>query len=155
MVDIQASILGDVPANYAGDVSVDEAWRVLQQDEKSILIDVRTKAEWAFVGLPDISAAGKELVRVEWQTYPSMELNANFLESVRQIVEERGALANTNLFVICRSGARSTAAAIALSEAGFQVAHNVVGGFEGDLDDDRRRGRSNGWKASGLPWSQN
>jgi rhodanese-related sulfurtransferase len=155
MADIQASILGDAPTNYAGDVSVDEAWRVLQQDEKSILIDVRTKAEWAFVGTPDISAAGKELVRVEWQTYPSMELNADFLQSVRKIVEERGASVDTNLFVICRSGARSTAAAIALSEAGFQVVHNVAGGFEGDLDGDRRRGRSNGWKASGLPWGQN
>lgn len=155
MADIQASILGDRPANYAGNVSVEEAWRVLQQDEKSLLIDVRTKAEWAFVGMPDVSTADKELVRVEWQSFPTMELNADFVESVKQIVKDRGASVETNLFVICRSGARSTAAAIALSEAGFNVVHNVAGGFEGDLDSDRRRGRSNGWKASGLPWSQN
>jgi len=154
MTDIQASILGGLPANYAGDVSVDEAWRVLQQDEKSLLIDVRTKAEWAFVGAPDVSAAGKELVRVEWQSYPTMELNADFVESVKQIVKDSGASVDANLFVICRSGARSMAAAIALSEAGFNVVHNVAGGFEGDLDGDQRRGRSNGWKASGLPWSQ-
>lgn len=154
MADIQASILGERPANYAGNVSVDEAWRVLQQDEKSLLIDVRTKAEWAFVGAPDVSAAGKELARVEWQSYPTMDLNADFVESVKQIVKDSGTSVDTNLFVICRSGARSTAAAIALSEAGFNVVHNVAGGFEGDLDSDQRRGRSNGWKASGLPWSQ-
>jgi len=154
MANVQTSILGDAPANFAGDVSVDEAWRVLQQDEKSLLIDVRTKAEWAFVGLPDFSAAGKEGIRVEWQTFPSMELNADFLESVKRIVEEHGASADTNLFMMCRSGARSTAAAIALSAAGFSVVHSVAGGFEGSLDGDGHRGRSNGWKASGLPWRQ-
>ena len=154
MADIQASILGDRPANYAGNVSVDEAWRILQQDKNSLLIDVRTKAEWAFVGVPDVSAAGKELVRVEWQGYPTMERNTDFVESIKQAANDCGASADTNLFVICRSGARSMAAAIALSNAGFKVAHNVAGGFEGDLDSDQHRGGSNGWKASGLPWSQ-
>lgn len=154
MADFQATILGDVPTNFAGNVSVDEAWRVLQQDEKSILIDVRTKAEWAFVGVPDLSSAGKKLIGVEWQSYPTMELNAEFVSRVTQAANDCGASGDANVFVICRSGARSMAAAIALSEAGFTVVHNVAGGFEGDLDGGRHRGRSNGWKASGLPWSQ-
>ena len=31
---------------------------------------------------------------------------------------------------------------------------NVKFGFEGDLSEDKRRGFSNGWKFSGLPWKQ-
>ena len=31
---------------------------------------------------------------------------------------------------------------------------NVKFGFEGDLSEDKRRGISNGWKFSGLPWKQ-
>jgi len=154
VADIQASIIGTKPANYAGDVSADEVWRVLQQDKNALLIDVRTKAEWTFVGLPDVSSADKEMVCVEWQTFPSMDLNASFLADVKRATEACGVSNDTNLFVICRSGARSQSASIALTAAGFGNAHNVAGGFEGDLNNDRQRGRATGWKAMGLPWRQ-
>ncbi|MEQ9146308.1 MAG: rhodanese-like domain-containing protein [Parvibaculaceae bacterium] len=154
MADIQASILGTAPADYAGDVSADEAWRVLGKDQNALLVDVRTAAEWAFVGVPDLSSLNKEALCIEWQTYPSMEMNAAFVNEVERVLERAGRGAETNLFMICRSGARSRSAATALSAAGFKAAYNVVGGFEGDLDEERHRGRSNGWKASGLPWRQ-
>ena len=154
MADTQTSIIGARPANYAGDVSADEVWRVLQQDKNALLIDVRTKAEWTFVGLPDVSSVDKETVCVEWQTFPSMDLNAGFLAGVKQAVEARGVSNDTNLFVICRSGARSQSASVALTAAGFGKAHNVAGGFEGDLNNDRHRGHATGWKAMGLPWRQ-
>ena len=154
MADIQTSIIGAKPANYAGDVSAGEVWRVLQQDKNALLIDVRTKAEWSFVGLPDVSSAEKEIICVEWQTFPSMDLNASFLSDVKQAAEAHGVSSDANLFVICRSGARSQSASIALTAAGFSKAHNVAGGFEGDLNSDRHRGHATGWKAMGLPWRQ-
>ena len=154
MAAIQVSILGTPPADYAGDVSVEEAWRVLQQDKNSLLIDVRTKPEWAFVGLPDVTGAGKQVICAEWQTYPSMELNGNFLNEVQEAAEAGGLSELSNLFVICRSGARSRSASMALTAAGFKATHNIAGGFEGDLDGDRHRGGTSGWKAAGLPWRQ-
>jgi hypothetical protein len=41
-----------------------------------------------------------------------------------------------------------------MAEAGYRACHNVAGGFEGPLDDDRHRGSAGGWKATGLPWIQ-
>lgn len=154
MAGIQASIIGSRPADYAGDVSVEEAWRVLQQDKNSLLIDVRTKAEWAFVGVPDLTAVGKEIVFAEWQSFPSMELNADFLTQVNAAADAHGIADDANLFVLCRSGARSRSASIALTSAGYKIAHNVAGGFEGDLNGEQHRGCATGWKAHGLPWRQ-
>ena len=56
--------------------------------------------------------------------------------------------------LLCRSGARSRAAAIALTEAGFAQAFNIAGGFEGDMDGEGHRGNREGWKAENLPWRQ-
>ncbi len=148
-------IEGDRPSDYAGDVAVEEAWRVLQEDSNAILIDVRTNAEWSFVGVPDISASGKQLHCIEWQSFPTMNVNDDFAASTAEAIKGAGGSESTNLFFLCRSGVRSRAAAIALTQAGFSAAHNVAGGFEGDLNAERHRGRSNGWKAAGLPWRQN
>jgi hypothetical protein len=41
-----------------------------------------------------------------------------------------------------------------MAAAGYRACHNVAGGFEGPLDDDRHRGSADGWKAAGLPWLQ-
>ncbi len=149
-----ALLQGARPSDYAGDVSVDEAWRVLLEDKDAVLIDVRTHAEWSYVGIPDTSALGKDLLCIEWQTYPSMDVNEEFAGTVAQAVGSIGASKGSNLFFICRSGVRSRSAAIAMTAAGYQAAHNVAGGFEGDLDEERHRGRANGWKAAGLPWRQ-
>ncbi len=149
-----ATIQDQRPADYAGDVTVDEAWRVLLEDKDSFLIDVRTNAEWSFVGVPDTSALGKDLLCIEWQSFPAMNINDRFAETVAAAVKEAGASEEANLFFICRSGARSRSAAVTMTTAGFKAAHNVAGGFEGDLDEEHHRGRSNGWKAAGLPWRQ-
>lgn len=136
---------------YAGDVSPEEAWQALREDANAVLIDVRTRAEWNFVGLPDLSATGKQPLLVEWQSYPTMNQNENFVQDI----ESAGLSAGAPAYFICRSGARSRAAAIAATAAGLGPAYNVAGGFEGDHDGDRHRGGTNGWKAAGLPWMQN
>jgi rhodanese-related sulfurtransferase len=88
---------------------------------------------------------------VEWQSFPSGAPNPGFVDQASQAL---GADKAQAVLLICRSGARSRAAAIALAKAGFEKAFNVAGGFEGDPDDQGHRGNSNGWKASGLPWRQ-
>jgi rhodanese-related sulfurtransferase len=143
-----------VTKDYAGDVSVAEAWKLLEQDASAQLIDVRTTAEWAFVGQPDLAPVGREVLSVEWQSFPQMNINPGFVKTVEAEVRGLGAKEDTPLLFLCRSGGRSRAAAIAMTQAGFTRAYNVAGGFEGDLDEGRHRGKRNGWKADGLPWRQ-
>jgi rhodanese-related sulfurtransferase len=140
--------------DYAGDLSVQEAWDLLANNPKAQLIDVRTVAEWNFVGLPDLSALAREPHRIEWQSYPSMQINPNFVADTAERLHAAGADAGTPVLFLCRSGARSRAAAAAMTRAGFEQAFNIAGGFEGELDGEKHRGRINGWKASGLPWRQ-
>lgn len=135
---------------YSGDISVEEAWRQLGAESSAVLVDVRTAAEWNFVGGPDLSGVAKQAVRVSWQTLPKMEKNAAFVDEVRAQAPDTDA----SLLFLCRSGARSKAAAVAMTGAGYSKCFNVAGGFEGDLDGDRHRGAAGGWKAAGLPWVQ-
>jgi rhodanese-related sulfurtransferase len=137
--------------DYAGDLSVEETWALLEKDPKSQLIDVRTVAEWNFVGLPDLSALGKPVHRIEWQSFPSMQPNPNFLADTAQALGEDK---SAPVVFLCRSGARSRAAAMALTRAGFTQAFNIANGFEGAVDAEGHRGAIDGWKAAGLPWRQ-
>jgi rhodanese-related sulfurtransferase len=136
---------------YAGDVTAQEAWDLLVKSPAAQLVDVRTTAEWAFVGLPDLSQLGRPVHRVEWQSFPSMAPNPDF---VGDVVAAVGTDKDVPVLFLCRSGARSRAAAIALTAAGYTKAFNIAGGFEGDIDLSRHRGKINGWKAQALPWAQ-
>jgi len=149
----------DMPTNnpspdYAGDIDVQQAWDMLAADPKAQLIDVRTAAEWTYVGLPDLAPLGREVHAIEWQSFPSGEINPDFARVAAEQVRLAGADNHTPLLFLCRSGARSKAAAVVMARAGFGRAYNIAGGFEGNLDGDRHRGTVNGWKASGLPWRQ-
>jgi rhodanese-related sulfurtransferase len=115
---------------------------------------VRTAAEWTFVGVPDLGPLGRKAILVEWQVYPTMGRNASFEDAVAERLSAAGATAATPVFFLCRSGARSQAAARAMTAKGFTKCFNVADGFEGDVDAGRHRGSTNGWKASGLPWVQ-
>jgi rhodanese-related sulfurtransferase len=141
-------------SDYAGDIDVQQAWEMLAADPKAQLIDVRTAAEWTYVGLPDLASLGREIHAVEWQGFPSGEINPDFARIAAEQIEIAGADKDTPLLFLCRSGARSKAAAVAMTRAGFTRAFNIAGGFEGNLDSEGHRGNVNGWKASGLPWRQ-
>ncbi|MBX3489870.1 rhodanese-like domain-containing protein [Parvibaculum sp.] len=145
-------VIGKQPDDYAGDVTPEEAFRVLGADPNATLVDVRTRAEWSFVGLPDLSGMGKEPMLLEWQVFPAMERNPRFADDLASALGPDKK--DVPVFFLCRSGARSRAAAIALTAAGFGRCFNIAGGFEGDLDSARHRGGRNGWKATGLPWAQ-
>jgi rhodanese-related sulfurtransferase len=137
-------------AGYAGDVVPATAWKILSEQKGALLIDCRTRPEWNYVGLPDLSSLGKNPALIEWQVFPSMQPNPQFVADLSGAVVDR----DVPLLFICRSGARSAAAAKAMSAAGYSSCFNVVDGFEGPLDGQARRGTSAGWKAAGLPWRQ-
>jgi rhodanese-related sulfurtransferase len=139
---------------YAGDVSAVDAYSMLKENAAAVLVDVRTKAEWAYVGAPDLAGLGKETIFVEWQEFPSMKVAADFAPRLAEILRGRGVSASAPVLFLCRSGARSRSAAIAMTEAGQERCFNIADGFEGPLDDKRRRGAVGGWKAQGLPWAQ-
>ena len=139
---------------FAGDVTAGEAWEVLTRNPAATLIDVRTKAEWAYVGLPAVESLGKSLVMIEWHSFPAAGVAPDFAERLKGVLEERGVGRDAPLFFICRSGSRSRSAAILMSREGYSKAFNVAGGFEGPLDKNGHRGSTTGWKAEGLPWVQ-
>ncbi len=141
------------------EVDPSTSFQNLSSNSDVLLIDVRTRAEWAFVGAPDISELGKRLILIEWRRFPTMEVNGEFVEDVGRAVASAG-VEPKELHFICRSGARSMEAAQSVAKAWSAAGRsvtcvNVAEGFEGDLDADGRRGGLNGWKAHGLPWRQN
>ena len=139
---------------YAGDLTVAEVWDQLQRHADATLIDVRTRAEWAYVGTCDLAAIDKEPIFVEWQTFPSMNVAPDFIDNLAAVLHERGIGHDAPLFFLCRSGIRSKAAAIAMTAGGFSNCFNVAEGFEGVLDQSRHRSTVGGWKHQGLPWKQ-
>lgn len=136
------------------DVGVRQAWEALSVDPDALLVDVRTVAEWNFVGFPDLGSIGKRVLLVEWQRYPDMTVNVAFLDNLGEALADLGVDRGAALYFICRSGARSRSAAQAAAAGGYPRVHNVAGGFEGMLGPERHRGCVDGWKAEGLPWIQ-
>ena len=139
-----------IAAGYAGDVTPATAFRILSEHKDAILIDVRTRAEWNYVGLPELESIGKRPALLEWQSFPGMQQNPEFVSTLGNAVADKDA----PLLFLCRSGARSAAAAKAMTAAGYSMCLNVSEGFEGPLDAHGKRGSVGGWKANGLPWRQ-
>ena len=129
--------------SYAGDLSPQDAWAKLEQG--AVLVDVRTEGEWAHIGIPDTKATENDPLFIQW-TFPGGIPNPDFIEQLKQQAPED---TGVELVFLCRSGARSVAAAIAATQAGF-TAYNVLEGFEGEPDRWGER-TVNGWKNRGLP----
>ena len=129
---------------YAGALLPTEARALMQQIPGAKLIDVRTQAEWEYVGrIPDS-------VLIEWNSYPSGQRNPEFLEELQAKVAKTAA----PVMFLCRSGARSHQAAMAATQAGYSNSYNILEGFEGDKDAHGHRNTVGGWRVAGLPWVQ-
>jgi rhodanese-related sulfurtransferase len=128
---------------YAGALLPAEAYELMQSVPGAKLVDVRTKAELDFVGRVPGS------IPIEWQTYPNSQPNPRFLEELTAQTEK-----DAVVMFMCRSGARSHAAASAAAEVGFARSYNVLQGFEGDKDAQGHRASVGGWQYAGLPWIQ-
>ncbi len=135
--------------SYAGDITPEEAWKLLSDNPEAVLVDCRTDAEWRFVGVPDLSSLQRDVLYIEWNRSDGSH-NESFVDDLLSAGVTAG---EKPVVFLCRSGNRSIGAAVAATEAGIAPSYNVLDGFEGDLDEQRHRGRT-GWKAVGLPWRQ-
>jgi rhodanese-related sulfurtransferase len=130
--------------SYFGAVTPREAYELLTADPGALLIDVRTRPEWDYVG----RVPGSTLI--EWNSYPTGIRNPSFMEELRAVATNREA----PLLFLCRSGQRSDGAARMATAAGYTKAFNILEGFEGAKDAQGRRGTLGGWRKAGLPWIQ-
>ena len=121
----------------------------LQNNPQALFVDVRSKAEYKYVGYPENS------ILIPWIDDPDWEPNPEaFSDVVMQELDGRENLLNTEIILICRSGFRSNEALKCLENKGFTQVSHVASGFEGDLDENDHRGNLNGWRHDGMPWSQ-
>lgn len=139
---------------YAGDVSAKAAFEALSTSPEAVLVDVRTAAEWVYVGVPMLAGIGKATILVEWDQFPTGEIVPDFGGRLTRELEKQGVGKDAPIYFICRSGNRSRHAAIAATQLGYGQAFNVDLGFEGRLDGERHRNTAGSWKAEGLPWVQ-
>ena len=128
---------------YTGEVTPAEAWTLMQNAPGTVLVDVRTHAEWVWVGrVPNA-------VEIEWMHWPERTTNANFQQQLEAQVDKEALV----LF-LCRSAQRSHHAAMLAMQNGYTQCYNILEGFEGDTDHQKeQRGGVNGWRAAHLPWT--
>jgi len=129
-----------------------QAWEMVNENQRAVIIDVRSSMEYLFVG----HATGS--VHVPWIDAPAFTVNPDFITEVRKVMlggigmEEHGD--DAPVLLICRSGKRSLEAANVLIENDFTEVYNVEEGFEGELDEHHHRSSVGGWRYHGLPWEQ-
>ena len=128
---------------YAGALTPKEAYELMQHNAAARLVDVRTRAEWDWVGrVPNA-------IEVEIMSYPGNRPNESFIAELEKKVAK-----DALVMFLCRSGGRSHNAAGFATQAGYTNCYNVLEGFEGDRDAIGQRNKSSGWRAAGLPWTQ-
>lgn len=132
---------------YAGALTPQEAFEVLQANASALLVDVRTQAELELVGR--VPSA----INVEWATYPGMVANQDFEQQLLHQLKQRHVDKNAVLIFLCRTGGRSHNAASVAAQLGFTQAYNTLEGFEGEANSAKQRTLTNGWKHAGLPWT--
>lgn len=129
-----------------------EASKILEQENNAVLVDVRSTMEYSFVGHP-ING-----IHVPIKEPPSWDLQPGFVETVRASLAaqmpDNNQLNDIPVLMLCRSGQRSALAGEMLIKDGFTNVYNVLGGFEGDKDENGHRNTINGWRFHGLPWEQ-
>ena len=128
---------------YAGALTPVEAHELMQHHAGATLVDVRTRAEWDWVGRVP------RAIEVEIMSYPGNRPNPSFIEELEKKVPKEALV-----MFLCRSGGRSHNAAGFATQAGYGNCYNVLEGFEGDRDDSGQRNKTGGWRAAGLPWVQ-
>jgi rhodanese-related sulfurtransferase len=135
-----------------GELTPQQAWNLMQQEPRTLLVDIRSSMEFLFVGHPTGA------VHIPWIDEPDWDINPHFVADVRKLLlggilcdSEQGC---APVVLICRSGKRSREAGKALLAAGFRNIHHVMDGFEGELDQHHHRSSVGGWRFHGLPWEQ-
>ncbi|MDD7909601.1 MULTISPECIES: rhodanese-like domain-containing protein [Pseudovibrio] len=139
---------------YHGDRTVAETFAALNENAHSVLVDVRSEAEWVHVGIPQVPGNEDRILFHEWKAFGAEAPHQEFGATLSSIFVKKGLDQNADIYFLCRSGVRSQSAAIVMTALGYRHCLNVVDGFEGPLDAAGHRGFVSGWKAQGLPWVQ-
>ena len=140
-----------VMENYEiNEINSYDCFEILKKNKQSHLVDVRTKEEWEYVGIPDLTSINKKTIFISWHLYPDMRINCDFRADILHSKIKQ----DDTIFLICRSGQRSLEAAQYLNKLGYKNSYNVIDGFEGNKDLSNHRSKLNGWKYSKLPWKQ-
>jgi len=133
-------------------ISCQQAWEILQENPRAVLVDVRSSMEYLFVGHP-VGA-----INIPWIDEPDWVVNPDFVREVRKLLLggkiEKGEIHSAPVLLICRSGKRSLEAGDLLVNEGFTAVYNIDEGFEGELDEHHHRSSIGGWRFHGLPWEQ-
>lgn len=124
-----------------------QAWDILQNNKEAVLLDVRSRIEYDYIGHPSVA------VHVALKEPPAWDTDEKFVENVIEVLGDNAK--QTPILAMCRSGKRSEMAATLLEAAGFTDVANVLEGFEGDLDAEKHRSSISGWRHHSLPWVQN
>lgn len=142
-----AQVLGrDQALPYAGEVTPEQAWTLLQANPAIVLVDVRTNAERDWVGRVSIPEAQHHAV--QWSLYPAGTPNPDFMAQLSAAVPDK----NTVILFLCRSGVRSRHGAKLATEHGYTQCYDILQGFEGDKDVHGHRKTVGGWCSAALPW---
>lgn len=140
----QRALEGSLP--YAGAVTPEESWALLQADSNIVLVDVRTNAERDWVGRVNIP--DNQHISVQWMLYPASTPNPDFMAQLSALATNK----STVLLFLCRSGVRSCYGAKLATEHGYEHCFDILQGFEGDKDTQGHRKMVSGWCYAGLPW---
>ena len=141
-------------SNHPHGLTPHEAQKILQENPRAVLVDIRSSMEFLFVGHP-VGA-----VHIPWIDEPDWDVNPDFVTDIRKLLlggvvcDSEEELECAPVILICRSGKRSLQAVKALLEAGMKDIYHVDDGFEGDLNEHHQRSTLNGWRFEGLPWEQ-
>ena len=164
---VEASTVAPSKQTVAGRyLDAREAYRMKQAlGPRAYFIDVRTRYEVAYVGLPTVADANIPYVEhpedAPWDDKAGrfkLDVNSDFGPEVARRLGAAGLGKDAPVLLICRSGDRSARAANLLSQLGYTAVYTVVDGFEGDAiasGDKQGQRVLNGWKNAGLPWSYN
>lgn len=145
-------------------LSPKQAWDMVQENPaKTLFLDVRTRAEAAYVGMPKRVDGLVPFVEHDLLWSWDDKRNAykfepvqSFVPDVKHRLEAKKLSKDDIVIVMCRSGTRSAVAANRLAEEGYTKVYTVVEGFEGDTSKsgpDKGKRTVNGWKNAGLPWT--
>lgn len=144
-------------------VTASEAYALMQDNDRAILIDVRDPVEIKFTGFAtptDIHVpwmlADRDHFNAGAKTWPMIK-NTDFEAQVRAELKSLEVAEDDPIIVMCRSGStRSAPSADVITKMGFREVYSVTDGFEGSkLEEGASKGvrAVNGWRNSGLPWS--
>lgn len=128
--------------SYAGLLTPQETFAVLQGNPDAVLVDVRSRAELELVGRVP------QTTHIEWAFYPGMVANQDFAAQLQAALDKE-----LTVIFMCRTGGRSHNAAVLAQQLGYQHAYNMVEGFEGETNSLKQRTLINGWRHAGLPWT--